>query len=113
MEYEEFYPYLQNAFDEYIKDKFDVLLEKYLPLIDEKINNRINGPYTPELNKCFFDKIDRTIQTEVGNYLRIKDSEIICKIYRAFDVQIDEIIKGKIQWYLSKRTEKVLEALKI
>lgn len=100
---------VQQAFDKYIADKMPALAEKHLPLVDKLIENRINGNYTPEVNKTFFDRISSIVDAEVGGYLRVgKGRDIIdTTVFKYLDKKLEQHIEDQVQWRLKKVLEKL------
>lgn len=103
-DYEDLSEMVQKAFDKYMLDRIPGLCEKHLPLVDKLIENRINGNYTPELNKAFFARIESIVENTVGNHLRVgKGRDIIdSTVLRYLDKKLEEHIEQQVRYRLNR-----------
>lgn len=110
-ESEELQSKIDKIFTEWFLEHFDELVSKHIHLVDKRIEERVNGGYTPELNTVYFNRIMEIVDTEVGNYLRTRESEILKCVYKTLDNTLEKEIENKVKWRVSKIMEKVGKSL--
>lgn len=104
---------LQNAFDAHIKERIVEYLDKYQHLVDETVKARLTGNYTPEVNKEYFNRIQETVYTYVGNYLRCNELVISQLIHKAIDAQLEQTIAANVKQRLEQVVKRITEAAKL
>ena len=101
---------VQAAFDKYILERLPELLEKHLPLIDQRIIDRVSGTgYTPELNLHFHKRVESIVETTVGNYLRVGGGRDIVDrvVLRYLDTKLESHIEQQVQFRLNRLMERM------
>ncbi|RJQ27060.1 hypothetical protein C4577_01940 [Candidatus Parcubacteria bacterium] len=108
-EYEDLGELVQQAFDKYLLERLPGLMEKHMPLVDNLIAQRINGGYTPELNKEYFNRIQSIVETTVGNYLRVGGGRDIVDstVLKYLDKKLEEHIESQVKWRVSRFMERI------
>lgn len=87
------------------------LLDRYTPLIEAKLYDRINGSYTPELNSKVADWARSVAETATDNYLRNRAPEIRSAIEKILDEKWEQTVENEVTVRLERRLKRIKAAL--
>ena len=99
---------VQAAFDKYILDRIPELLEKHMPVVDKMVLDRVSGRgYCPEYNTAMHERIERVVDTTVGNYLRVGPGrDIIDRVVLQYlNKKLESHIESQVQYRLNRFME--------
>lgn len=105
---------VQAAFSRYILEHMPELLEKYISFVEQSIIDRINGRgYAPEFNHAMSKTIQESVDTHVGNYLRVgKGRDIVNSVVLHYlDKKLESHIEETVRWRVNKLMDKVKKDL--
>lgn len=103
---------LNTLFDQRIKDRIEESVQRFLPMVDEMIKDRIQGlTYTPELSAAMGKKIKADAESAADHYIRLYGGAPAIRdvVQKLWDRDAEKYIEGEV----NRRLREIMKKLAI